>query len=154
MEGVSIRERILQRIAEALGASGGPPGLTVHRYPELPLEDDSLPALAVYPTPATSGRETCDRDDHDGAVRRALPVSIESRVVTTVAGPPVATLLDPLTTWAIRVVTTDPVLAALVEDVQEDGTAWESYTGSRIYGAARQDLVITYITRENNPEEP
>lgn len=146
------RELILAAITAALTNSPDKPaGVTVHRYRTRPIDADKLPAVVVYPGPGKGGvGETVLRMDHDNNVERALSVRIEVRE----SGDPPDQILDPFLVWVTKVMRSDPTLGGLSRDIEEQSTSIDADEKDRVYAGAANDWLVTYATKEDNPEAP
>lgn len=146
------REVILAAIVAALTNSlDKPAGVTVHRYRTRPIESDKLPAIVVYAGPGKGGvGETVARIDHDDGVERALTVRIELRE----SGDPPDLILDPLCVWVTKTMRSNPTLGGLCRDIEEQATTLDAEERDRVYAAAASDWLVTYATKEDNPEAP
>jgi hypothetical protein len=144
----SRREAILLALVAALTSPAAgitkPTGLTVHRYPMVPIEEDALPAMAVYWTecaPAEKGT-FLHAPDEDRLLEYHLTVRVECRVT----GEPVDQKLDALCQYARRVVFRDPSLGGEAWGAREDGVRVDALDkGGLVFGGAACDLVFTYF---------
>ena len=139
----TIREMIMAAVVAALEASGKPTGLTVHRFRTRPLDEDDMPAMAVYHLGETVALETHD----EPSVRRILTIRVEHRVKSRVASldAPDKTL-DPLVAWGTKGLLTDSVLDALIISIEELSIDWAAFEVDKLYGGAAQDFKIEYAT--------
>ena len=144
----SKRDAIIATIAANLNGGSKPSGLTVHRQRTLPIASDVLPAQVVY---AIS--EEVDtgpgRSNFARKAKRKVTIAVESRVDGGTS--PDATL-DPLLSWAVQTICADPTMGDTVEDCKEIGTTWAQVDADQMYGAARTDFEITYITSAADPD--
>lgn len=145
----SQRERIARAIAEALeNGPGKPAGLNIHRFRTRPIASDRLPAQVI-----AFEAEDARVDTHGPTTERQLRVRIQSRVrVPSGIAPDEA--LDPLLTYAIRTLHTDPGLRSLVTSLEEVGTAWDAIEMENTYAAAEQTFRVEYATAEDDPTRP
>ncbi len=146
----SRRELILAAIVAALtDAADKPPALTIHRYRTRPIDSDRLPAAVVYVGPGRGGvGENVSRMDHDTGLEHALSVRIELRIM----GEPPDAVLDPLYVWAVKTLRSNPTLGGLARDLEEQTSSFDAEERDRVYGALAIDVLVTFATKENDPE--
>jgi hypothetical protein len=146
----SKRELVLAAIvAKLTDAADKPPALNVHRYRTRPIDSDRLPAAVVYVGPGRGGvGENVTRMDHDPGLEHALSVRIELRVT----GEPPDAIVDPLYVWVIKTLRGDPTLSGLCRDIEEQASSFDAEERDRIYGALALDLLVSFATKENDPE--
>jgi len=124
-----------------------PTGLTVHTRRTRPLDQDSLPAAAIY-----SGEESIARTSHAPDVMRDYRLIVEWRV--TGSGPEdIEDELDLLLTYGTQVLLADPTFGGLTVDVEETQIEWAAEELDKVYGAAAQVFTAKYATALANPEE-
>jgi hypothetical protein len=145
----SRRSQILDAVVTALDAAGKPTGVTVSRTRANPLEDAELPAMVVARV-----QEIAPRGDGSRGykAKRVLTVRVECRVVAATDGETLEDALDPLTSWAVVALMTDPTFGGLAVNTQETVTQWATADAHAVHGAAAVDFEITYITAAGNPD--
>ena len=144
----SKRDAILASIVSSLSGAGGPSGLTVHRQRTLPITSDVLPSQLVY----AISEEVATGPGRANFARKAVrkvTIAVESRVD---GGTSPDNTLDPLLSWAVQKICADPTMGDTVEDCKEMGTTWAQVDADQMYGAARTDFEITYITSAADPD--
>jgi hypothetical protein len=149
MAATSIREQIMTAIEAALGADGGPAGLTVHRERTRPIETDSLPAILFYagddlpkPLAQTSYRAPL--------TERQLSLEVQCRALGTSELAP-DQVLDPLIVWANLQIFLDETFGGLANGVEEIRTVWSSREGDKPIAAATIHFTIKYRTSRLDP---
>lgn len=138
-------EQLLQAIVSALGASGQPSGLAVHRARTRPIEHDDLPATVVYviSEDVTTQPGAVPRQ---GIAQRTMRVRLEHRVEVpddTAAD----AALDDLASWGSAAMMTDRRWTGLAIRTEEVERQWAAIEAERTLAAQSQDFTITYLTQ-------
>ncbi len=145
----TIRETIIAAAAAALDGAGKPSGLTVHRFRTRPIDEDDLPAVAVYNLGETIQLETHD----EPSVLRTLMIRLEHRVKTLVGSADSPDkVLDPLLAWGTKGLLTDSALEALIISIEEVKIEWVAMEADKRYGGAAQDFSIEFSTNWDDQE--
>jgi hypothetical protein len=145
----SIREQIMTAIEAALGASGGPPNLTVHRERTRPIETDSLPAILFY-AGDDAPRPLAQSNYRAPLTERQLALEVQCRALGTTALSP-DQVLDPLIVWANLQMFLDETFGGLVNGVEETRTVWMSKEGDQPIAAATIHFTVKYRTSRTDP---
>lgn len=146
----SVRDKITAAAVTALGGSGKPSGLIVHRFRGRPIGLDELPAMLVY-----AFREDVETGPGQGAwpnpqrkAKRSFVLRIESRIDASGSAPDAA--LDQYVSWATAALLADVTLGGICSDMRELATEWAAEEKDKVYAAAQQDFLVTYITQSND----
>jgi hypothetical protein len=145
----SIREQIMVLLVAALGASGKPSGLTVHRERTRPIETDSLPAIMVYadddaPKPLSQQVYAAPLTE------RQFSLALECRAQGSGSVSPDAAL-DPVLVWAVQTMVTGERFGGLASGVEEGRTVWSSREGDVPVASAKLSFTIRYRTSRLDP---
>lgn len=154
---MSERETILDAVATVLAnGPAAPAGLTVHREPDVPLEEDAEKALVVFPR-----REDVELETHgpDGpTVARLLEIGLEVRVALTAAereaGILAHTALNTLAHYATNTLLGDLTLGGAttaVREIREVETRWAKNLSTRLRALAEIQVDVLYSTPEVIP---
>lgn len=146
--GDSIREQLLQSRAQALDAAGKPDGVRVHRSRATPLQNDQLPALVLYIADEATERQG---GEWGPLVENQLLVTVEGRIQVPAGGIP-DQLLDPLTTWATKVMVGDQTAGGFARKVERVQGRWDAKPLDKVYAAAGVHFLITYDSVGDDPE--
>lgn len=145
---MSRRESILVAALAALNGAGKPAGVTVHRQRTRPIDKDALPAMVVY----TLSEATTRGDGPRGyKARRGVRVRVECRM-SVADETPADTAIDPLVSWVVKAMMTDPQWGELAHNTQEDATTWDADESDLVYAAAAVDFTIDYVTAAGDPD--
>jgi hypothetical protein len=145
----SIREQIMVLLVAALGASGKPSGLTVHRERTRPIEVDSLPAIMVYadddvPKPLAGQNYAAPLTE------RQFSVVLECRAQGSGSVSPDAAL-DPVLVWAVQTIVAGERFGGLASGVEEGRTVWSSREADVPVASAKLSLTIKFRTARSDP---
>lgn len=142
----SRREDIVLALISALTTPPAgitkPAGATIHRFSQLPIEQDKLPAILVYWTeciPTEKGWMVAEPDTD-----RLFEYHLTLRVECRISGEPVDSLLDPLCQYVRQVVFSDPSFGGLARATKEDGIKIDAITADRVYAGAAVDFTVSY----------
>lgn len=126
----TIRRRVLEEVKALLDASekpevgtagvqGSTATPTVHRSRSTPLEDDDLPAVAVFAV-----EDQVLEEDMEGLEHR-FRVAVEARVKTKdELQEPADDLLEELVGWVVPVLMADPTLGGTIRRLRYTGVEW------------------------------
>lgn len=130
-----------------------PTGLTVHRARAIPLGQDKLPAIVVYPIRDVQ-LERVGLENAPVSNRR-LTFRCECRVVVKISlGDSVDKDLDPLIAYAVQALNIDPTLGDLVSGLQESDVMWAAAAGlDKVYGGAAIDFTAHYGVLAADPTQ-
>lgn len=141
----SIRDQILDAIIAALNTAtpGGVPQAT--RDYINPLEGSDLPAISVR----------ASREESEGKPNRFGPLRqrrLTVRVECFAAGSPGDEELDPLVTWAGKVLSGDAGrFGGLAHCTEETAIEWNSEERDQPFASAFMDFTVEYQTRTGDP---
>lgn len=151
----TVTSRIMAALKTALEVSqvtGGdstvtkPTGLTVHRFLQIPVESDDLPAICIYP--AQSGAELT----HINENLNRLTLWVEHRgEIPANTAPDEA--VDALRIWSHRCIKTDDTLGGLASQCIEGDTQWDEAVQEDGYASCRTAWTVEYWTTENDPRQ-
>lgn len=147
----SIQEQVFQGVESALDGVGKPTGLTVHREPAVPLEEDAEKALVLYPQSRATGP-----GDHGVSVehRLGLVVEIRRRLTTAerAAGTSASQAMDELYQWAVTSLHEWFQSQTLgVTDLVETGMEWNQKLQNRLHGNAAVTWELRFQVAEDDP---
>lgn len=144
----SIRMQALAAMVTALNGAGKPAAVTVHRQRALPIERDTLPAVVLYVI-----EEQAQGVPEAGfsLTARQCTVRAECRVSCATTEVP-DDVLDPVVTWVVQALASDPQLGGLANFLTEQHTSWDAVAADKVYAAAAVDFLMAYDTATSNPE--
>ncbi len=144
----SIRQRIVDTVVARLDGAGKPAGLTVHRSRGIAIDQDTLPAMAVY----LLAQRTQRVGGRGGPLSaHALTLRIECRVKGAIADE-ADVLLEPLVGWAVRALLGEPTLDGLVNSLEETQIEWAAEPADHLYAAAAVDFTAQFPTAVSDPD--
>jgi hypothetical protein len=145
----SIRKQIMDAVIVALEASGGPPGLNVHRERHRPIETDQLDAILVYaeddmPKPLAGITYQAPLTE------RQLTLVLEYRAKVP-AGTTDDEALDPLIVWGQQQILENEKFGGLASGVDEGRTVWLTREAETTVAAAAGHFTVKYRTARADP---
>jgi hypothetical protein len=152
---ISIREQVASAIVAAisgsgaLGATGMPAGLNVHRERTRPIEKDDLPAVLIYfedeePEPLAKERFRAPLTE------RCLDVVAEIRCVPQ-SGQSPDEAIDAIYVWLMQSLGADETFGRLAMGIIEGPVKWFSKEVDVIYAGAAVHLSVHYRTSRLDP---
>lgn len=135
----SIREQILQRLADVLGVVADAHNASVHRSPTVAIEREHCPALVLFPETDQITDRANDR------VTRELTVRITA-LARAIPPPAPETEADALLTAAHAAVMRDVNLAGLALGIREIDAEFDIEDADATAAAIPQRYRITYRT--------
>lgn len=145
----SIRDGIAAAAVTALGGSGKPTGLNVHRFRTIPIQRDTLPATVVYLIDEVI--ETGPGKGPSHVAVRNLTLRLEHRIDAGSSTAPDAAV-DPYVSWGVKALCTPGALGAGIIEVTEQSTHWDAAEADKVFAAAQTDFLVKYITLVNDPD--
>jgi hypothetical protein len=145
----SIRKQILDAVIVALEASGGPPGLHVHRERHRPIETDQLDAILVY-AEDDAPKPLAGVTYQAPLTERQLNLVLEYRA-NVPAGQTDDEALDPLIVWGQTQILENEKFGGLASGVDEGRTVWLSREAETTVAAAAGHFTVKYRTARADP---
>jgi hypothetical protein len=139
----------MDAVIVALEASGGPPGVTIHRERHRPIETDQLDAILVYaeddmPKPLAGITYQAPLTE------RQLNLVLEYRAKVP-AGQTDDEALDPLIVWGTQQILQNEKFGGLASGVDEGRTVWLSREAETTVAAAAGHFTVKYRTKREDP---
>lgn len=146
----SKRERIVEHFKGLIDAGGvdAPPDLTVHRFPDRPLNADKLPAIAVY------WRDEAPLEVTQSAIGRPLHWFAQIRIEVDRDGDDHAApgpQLDPFYLWVVTQVMSDPTASGLAIRTNELGSVMDTIESDRLYAGLEVAFETEFDTTRGDP---
>lgn len=145
----SIRKQIMDAVIVALTASGGPPGLNVHRERRRPIETDQLNAILVY-AEDDAPKPLAGVTYQAPLTERQLNLVLEYRA-NVPAGQTDDEALDPLIVWGQQQILENEKFGGLASGVDEGRTVWLSREAETTVAAAAGHFTVKYRTARADP---
>lgn len=146
----SVQEQVLAAVETVLAGVGAPTGLTVHREPAVPLEDDVAKAIVVYPANRDAAGGT------HGATEHRLEFVTELRRKLTpaerTAGTVASTAMDELYVWTVQALFGALGTALNVIELVEVAQAWDQEIADRLHARSAVTWLVVFHTDETDPE--
>lgn len=121
-----------------------PAGLAVHRFRQVPIETDALPAQVI------SFGANAPEYSHVGMNLNKLGIVIEHRIKLAEGSVP-DDAMDELLIWSHRCIKTDETLGGLCSQIVEGVTTWDEEMLAAGYAAARAEWTVDLFSSENDP---
>jgi hypothetical protein len=123
-----------------------PTGLAVHRFRQVPIEEDALPAQVISFSQNQPDRSHIDEN------MNLLGIVIEHRIALDEGDIP-DDALDPYLVWSHRCIKVDETLGGLCSQITEGVTTWDESLMATGFAAARTEWVVDLFTKEDDPRQ-
>lgn len=149
----TIRQRVLEAVKAALDGSTLPQigsearEPSIHRSRSRPIEDDQLPAAAIYPSEDDISEDSMDSYGH------GFRLAVELRVQTPdEEAEPTDDLLEEMIAWVVPVVMEDPSLGGVIHRLRYVRVVWDQgLARDEDYGACQVIFEADFSTPDDDP---
>lgn len=145
----SIRNQILQKVADVIGGPGAPAGLLVSRSFAAAFTSRQMPAIAV--TPLEEQVKTEGGWAGPSSERRLIVLVDVFHVAKT--DELVEEKLDAVLNWVTASMLADFTLGGTATNVEEVWLGWEGLDADEQFGKVQMHFAVTYSTLRHNQEE-